>query len=310
MDPAISVVVVCDYAPGTPEGWDDVRKSLISLSRQELDEPVEFLFCESERFRNQVPPDLTAIVPSLRTLFFTDDSSYALKNHAVAAASAEFVAFLDADCIAAPSWLRGLLSALRVNSNAAAVSGRTVYPGRSLGSRVCGLLARSYLDPGHAGQTRFIAINNCGFRRSAYLAHPLPVGIGTFSSRIQSEALYGDGWVLLFDPEISVVHDFEGWAMEADVRRNAGHGTIATRLADSSLPYASLTRWGWPSIVPILAGKVVDSWRDCFRCGRDYGVRWFELPAAMLISLGVHMLEVPGMLQAFNSRVLPKSHFR
>ncbi len=106
MDPAISVVVVCDCAPGTPEGWDDVRKSLISLSRQELDEPVEFLFCESERFRNQVPPDLTAIVPSLRTLFFTDDSSYALKNHAVAAASAEFVAFLDADCIAAPRWLR------------------------------------------------------------------------------------------------------------------------------------------------------------------------------------------------------------
>ncbi len=80
MDPAISVVVVCDYAPGTPEGWDDARKSLISLSRQELDEPVEFLFCESERFRNQVPPDLTAIVPSLRTLFFTDDSSYALKK--------------------------------------------------------------------------------------------------------------------------------------------------------------------------------------------------------------------------------------
>jgi GT2 family glycosyltransferase len=144
----------------------------------------------------------------------------------VRAASAEIVAILDADCKPDPSWLTRLTKALRAHPDAAAVSGKTVHPQQLFSVRVCALLARSYLDPGHAGLTHFIAINNCAFRRAAYRSHPLPTTMGTFTSRIQSEALLRDGWELRFDPQIQVTHDFEGWHMEADLRRNAGHGTI------------------------------------------------------------------------------------
>lgn len=307
---AISVVIVSDYAAGGPVALRDIRRARSALAQQDLDEPAEFLLIESECFRAQLGPDLPTILPALRTLFFPEKESYPLKNHGVEAASAEYVTILDADCIPDPTWLRRLLRVLRENAKLAAVSGRTVYPDESYSARVSALLSRSYLDRGRAGATQFIAINNCAFRRSAYLHHPLPTGIGTFSSRLQSEMLVREGWTLWFDPDIEVIHDFEGWAMEADLRRNAGHGTIITRLRDASLPYAWLARLGRVSIPLILAGKIVDSWRDCVRCGRHYGVSWYTLPAAMLLSIGIHSLEIPGMLQAYKGTRLGQSFFR
>jgi len=311
--PAVSVAIVSDYAAGGAKGWDDIRTAVAALARQDFAEAVEFLLVESERFRSGLTPDLTSTLPDLKVHFVQDYASYALKNEAVRLASGEYVAILDADCIPEPSWLRRLIGTLRGHPRAAAVSGRTVYPGETFSSRVCALLARSYLDPGFeggSGRTRFIAINSCAFRRKAYQCHPLPTDIGTFSSRLQSEALLHDGWDLLFDPEVRVIHDFEGWGMEADVRRNAGHGTVATRLKDSTLPWARLARLGPVSIPVILAGKIFDSWKDCVRCGPVYGIRWWQLPASLCVSIAVHMLEIPGMWRAYEGKILRSSFFR
>lgn len=307
--PAISVVIVSDYAAGGPESWERIRRTLTALARQDLDEPTEFLLIESERFRDQLPPELSTILPSLRTLFFPDIGSYALKNRGVDAAAAEYVALVDADCLPGSTWLRRMLHALRGNPKLAAVSGRTVYPSASFTGRVSALLSRSYLDPGDAAETHYIATNNCAVRRAAYLAHPLPTEIGTFSAHVQSHALARDGWTLWFEPEAEVTHDFEGWAMEADLRRNAGHGTIAAGLA-SSVSYAWLARMGPVAIVPLLAGKILGSWRDCIRCGGSYHIPWYGVPAAMLLSIGVHALEAPGMLRAYKRAGLKSSLFR
>ena len=307
---AVSVAIVSDYAAGGAKGWDDIRTAVGALAKQDFGEPAEFLLVESERFRSGLTPDVTSTLPGLKVHFVEDYASYALKNEAVRLASGDYVAILDADCIPERSWLRLLIGTLRAHPKAAAVSGKTVYPGSAFSVRVCALLARSYLDPGYAGRTQFISLNSCAFRREAYLSRPLATDIGTFSSRLQSEFLLHDGWHLLFDPEIQVIHDFEGWRMEADVRRNAGHGTIATRLKDRTLPWAGLTRLGRVSIPLILAGKIFDSWKDCLRCGRAYGIRWWQLPAAMCVSIALHMMEVPGMWRAYEGKILRSSFFR
>ena len=82
------------------------------------------------------------------------------------------------------------------------------------------------------------------------------------------------------------------------------------REAGAPAPDAWLARIGRLSIVPILAGKVLDSWRDCLRCGRRYGIRWYELPAVMMASVGLHALEIPGMLRAYHRGGLGRSLFR
>ena len=172
------------------------------------------------------------------------------------------------------------------------------------------LLSRAVPRPRSRRPDGFVSNNNGAFRRAIYLAHPLPEDAGPFGARMQSEAILRDGGELWFEPRMRVVHDFEGWAMEADLRRNAGYGTVTTRLLDPRLPYAWLTRLGYASIPLFVAGKTLDSWRDCLRCARHYGVRWYELPAALALSVVVHAMEAPGMVRAFERRTLTTTAYR
>lgn len=308
--PAISVVIVCDYAAGGEGGWGDIRKALAAMAAQDFEEPAEFILCESEEFRENVPADLSAVLPGLKILFVRGQSAYELKNAAAEAASGEFLALIDADCVARPDCLRRLVASLRNHPEAAAVCGKTIYPEKALSVRISSLLSRAYIDPGREGPTSFMSQNCVAYRREEYLAHPMPTHMGGFASHVQAEELWRSGSVVWFDPMIQVEHDFEGWSMERDFRRNRGHGTIRTRLLDPSLPYAWLVRLGRIGIAPIVAWKIFSSWRECVRCGRGYGIRWYELPAAMAASVGINLLEVPGMLAAFRGHGPGRSNFR
>jgi len=89
-----------------------------------------------------------------------------------------------------------------------------------------------------------------------------------------------------------------------------GESAVRTRLLDRSLPYAWLVRLGRIGIVPLLTGKILTSWWDCIRCGRAYGIRWYELPVVMMASVGINLLELPGMLTAFRNDSLTETCFR
>lgn len=310
VNPVVSVVIVSDYAGGETKAWDDLKATLAALARQDFAGPTEFLLSESADIAQQVSSDLMTTLPSLKVVLSSASSSYALKNEGVRAASADIVATLDADCIPGSDWLRHLMDTMRDHPNVVAVSGRTVYTGDSLTERVLALLSRSYLDPGCTGRTRFISNNNAGFRRSIFLTHPLPTDAGPFAARLQSEAILRSGGQLLFEPRMRVVHDFAGWAMERDIRRNIGYGTITTRLRDRALPYAWLARLGSASILLFAVAKTLDSWSDCVRCGRQYGVRWYELPIAFCLAVVVHVMEIPGMISAFQGQEITETAYR
>jgi hypothetical protein len=99
-------------------------------------------------------------------------------------------------------------------------------------------------------------------------------------------------------------------SMEADIRRNIGYGTVATRIADPSLPYARLARIGVAAVPLIFAGKLLTTWGDCLRCASAYGVRWFELPATLLAGVVVNIMEIPGMLAAYRGLPIERTAYR
>ncbi len=305
-----SVIVVSDYAAGETKSWEDLRRALRAWAEQEGAPAEEFILVESSRFKGRIPSDVLGMVSNMKVLYVDAESSYELKNRAVEAAFGDWVGIVDADCIPHRSWLRVLRAAIAGHPDAAAVSARTVYPGRSRMERILGLLSRSYLDPGRSGPTHFISGNAAAFKRDVYCRHPLPVGMGAFASRIQSEAFLRDGATLWFDPELVVVHDFEGWPMEWDIRRNLGYGTVITRLRDDRLPYARLIRAGVMAIPLIVAGKTFDGIRDCLRCFRHYDVRMYELPLALALTVVTHVAEIPGMWQAFRGKAIAGSQYR
>jgi glycosyltransferase involved in cell wall biosynthesis len=306
----LSVIVVSDYAAGEEKSWEDLRRALRAWVNQEGMPAEEFILVESSRFKGQIPNDVLGLIPNMTILYIDAESSYELKNLAAEAATGDWLAIVDADCIPQRSWLQVLRGAIAEHPDVAAVSAKTMYPGRSRMERVLGLLSRSYLDPGRSGLTRFISGNAACFRRDVYRRHPLPTGIGAFASRIQSEAFLRDGATLLFDPELVVVHDFEGWPMEKDIRRNHGYCTVITRLRDDRLPYARLVRAGVMAIPLIVAGKTLDSVRDCLRCYRQYNVKTYELPLALALTVVTHLLEIPGMLAAYRSHTMGATSYR
>lgn len=310
MPPVVSVVIVSDYAPGAGDAWHDVRRALGALAAQDLDEPFECVLLASSGDDASVPPDLATSFPQLRVVTDPARDSYGLKNAGVRAATADLVAILDADCTPRPDWLRRGLAALRADPGAIAVSGRTTYAGSGVGERALAVLSRAYLDPGASGPTTFISNNNAIVRRADYLAHPLPTNGGPFASRLQSEAMRRGGARFRFEPAMRVVHEFEGWAMERDIRRNIGYGTIRIRQLDPKMPWAWLARLGVASIPLFVAARTVDSWRDTLRAGHHYGLRWFEQPVAALLAVVVHLLEIGGMRQAFRDEPITTTAYR
>jgi hypothetical protein len=308
--PMVSVILVSDYAAGDDKGWDDLRHVLVALARQDYSGVFECVLSEHDQLAATIPTDLTDLLPSLRVVTSPHAGSYALKNHGVSQALADIAVILDADCSPSPDWLTNIVAAFSAHPDADAISGRTKYEGRSLLERTLALLSRSYLDTVHAGSAGFISNNNAAWKRSAYLQHPLPTDAGPFAARMQSESVLRAGGTLRFEPTMCVVHEFEGWGMEADIRRHTGFGTVVTRLRDPRLPYARLIRSGRMAIPAIALGKTWNAWRDCVRCWRVFGLRAHEVPFALVMAPLLIALETSGMWAAYMDRDITGSSYR
>lgn len=308
--PEISVVIVSDYAGGGEKSWKDLRSTLTALAQQDGKVNAEWLLCENKASARSMPDDIRGMLPNLNLVLSDEGGSYELKNAGFRAATSNCVAMLDADCVPARDWLKNAVAAMKAMPKVAVISGRTVYPSAGLTERILSLLSRSYVDRGVPGPTRFISNNNSIWRRDVYLENLLPSGLGPFAGRMQSESIMRTGYQLWFDPSVRVIHDFEGWPMESDIRRNTGYGTIISRLQDPFMPQAWLTHMGVGSIPVFVGGKILDSWRDCVRCASAFGVKWFQIPLVLLCSVVVHLMEIPGMWQAFRRKAIMGTQYR
>jgi cellulose synthase/poly-beta-1,6-N-acetylglucosamine synthase-like glycosyltransferase len=308
--PVVTVVTMTDFEVGTEKAWDDLRKTLHALARQDFSGPAEIIFLEDEKLKDQIPPDLTEILPQLQIALSNEALQYDMKSEAASLGTADIVILLDGDCAPVPGWLRALVETMQEHPEAGVVSGRTVYEGNTFLERACGVLGRAYVDRRGTIRTEHISNNNAAFRRDALLKHPLPNEAGPFASKLHAEAIRRTGWALLFDPRASATHAFEGWWMECDIRRNMGYGFIKVRQLDSTLPFGRWARFGYGSIPFYAAARVVESWLRIARFYRNYNIRWYELPAVFAVAIGVHVVEIPGMISAVQQRPITQTAYR
>ena len=296
--PSVSVLIVSDYGGHSDQDWNYLRDTLAALRAQIFAGPVELILVDSSAVGETMPPDVVELSATLRVVHDGDVDSCALLNRAVQGAAADIVALLDGDCAPVPGWIAAGVECLRKHPEAVAVSGRTVYPDKGVSYRVLAALSRSFIDPGGPGVTHFISNNNALVRRAALLAHPLGKPPRALAARLQTEAIRIDGGVLRFEPRMRVTHRFEGWRMERRIRRNVGYRAVRVRQLDPRVPFAWMTRLGALAVPCMVAARTLDSFRDCVRVGREYGVRWFELPLAFAAAVAVHLLEIGGMRAA------------
>jgi hypothetical protein len=296
-------MVVSDYRPAEQKSWDDLRATLAALAAQNFEEPVEYLLLENASDLKSMPTDVPQTLPGIRVIASEARGSYPLKNAGVQAAAADLVMVLDADCTPDRGWVRAGVDAMRRRPDAVAISGRTTYPGRSTLERSLGLLSRCYVDRGTAGPVRLLSTNNMIVRRRVFSADPLPDDAGPFAYRLLTERLLRQGGKLYFEPAMRAVHDFEGWPMERDLRRQVGWTSIRIRQLDPNIPGARVVRLLRPGAVPLLyAYRLVESAGHCFRLPRHFGLHWRHIPLLLALAALVHSLELPGMFRALSGK--------
>jgi hypothetical protein len=307
--PAVTVVTLADFEVGTARAWDDLRATLRDLARQDFTGTAEYIFLENVELKDQVPADLTQILPELQIAFTDKTLQYDMKSEAAALGTADIVVLLDADCAPVPGWLRSLVETFEAHPKAGVVSGRTVYEGRTFLERACGVLGRAYVER-RALRTEHISNNNAGFRREVLRRHPLPSEAGPFSSKLHADAILRDGWELLFDPHAAATHVFDGWEMERDIRRNMGYGFIKVRQINPELPFGRVVQLGYASVPFYFLARIGESWLRTIRFYRSYNLQWYEVPGVLGLAVGVHVMEVPGMITALQGRTITHTAYR
>ncbi len=197
--PAAAVIVLA-YNAGA-----FIRRSLGSLRRQTFAEPFEIIVVWSGDF--ETPAVVRREFPEVRVVGRPQRLlTGAARNLGLAHTGAEIVAFLAADCEAAPDWLERRVAAHREGHDL--VGGAVVWaqPANAL-ARASHLLEYNAFPPGRPREVVQSPVYNLSFRRSVFdrcgrYDETLPCGEDT----ALIWALVATGQRFLFDPAIRIVH--------------------------------------------------------------------------------------------------------
>lgn len=296
--PSVSIITVSDYKTGDPSSMKALQLTLAGLAKQDYDGSVEYILVEAEDSLNQVPDDISEVLPELRVVIGDQGpTSYDLKNAGAQAASSDFVVMLDADCAPHPKWLSSLMGHRQRHPNAAAISGRTMYKKQGVLPNIFALLDRGYVDCGGPGECGAISNNNGAFSREILLKFPLENDVGPFGSKPHSDQIKADGGELRFEPGMVVYHGYGAWPMAKEIREFTGYAMARYRKINPNAKYGWLYRLGPVAIPVIFAMGLLDSWISILKLYPHYDLKWYNVPYAFYVAFRAQLLEIPGLVK-------------
>jgi hypothetical protein len=263
-----------------------------ALRRQECSGPIEILLV-ARATADSVDQRL-AHLPNFRIVIVDADATYyEMKNAGGCAATTDYVAFIDADCIPSPHWAETAVTAL--DAGADVVAGRTRYTGPGRWAQ-----AMSFFDFGQVGRrpdgsaTQFL-LSNAAFRVDVFRSHQVDTrGHRSGGCYMTTQRLRADNHYLAYVPQMTVTHgnDYRV-AMGLAKRLRNGHDAAALRRLDETrlLPYRWITRLG-PLGAPLVAGKRIwDDWVRLWRRHAELDISVKELPVVALLSIPLRIVE-------------------
>jgi hypothetical protein len=234
--------------------------------------------------------------PEVSVVPVDDPTYYTMKNAGARAATSEYVAFLDGDCLPGPGWADAAVAAL--DAGADVVAGKTRYAGPGALSRLMGYFDLGTVSTRADGSASAFHLNNVAFRRDVFLSNPLDTRFRRSGGCVLANfQLRAANRRIVYEPAMYVTHGNDwkkGFGLSK--RLGSGHNTVNILRYDDTgaVPYAWLTRLG-PLAAPLVAVRRI--WDDLFLLARqhdDLGIPVVAIPVVWLIAIPFRLLEGVG----------------
>lgn len=260
--PICSIIIPSFRAAAT------IRACLIALRDQQIDQPYEIIVVDSS-------PDEAVVLaarqfPAVRAIHLLHQTDPAqARNIGAEEARGRYLAFIDADCVAAPDWLARLVATLEQGYDA--VGGAIANGNGATLVSWAGYLCefREFLPGDQARDVPNLTLGNVAYRRAIFeAAGGFPVGAFPQEDQVFHHTLRRLGARIRFDPRIVIAHTHrtERVAFLEHQRRIGRANARVLRALD--LPGAAIVRRPWlagltlPGLVLL---RFVRTLRACWR---------------------------------------------
>jgi glycosyltransferase involved in cell wall biosynthesis len=308
--PLVSVVIeTVTSRSGSPNGSlaDTLAGALKALDQQTYaQELIQVIVALDSGVAAGEADELSRRYPSVKLVSSLKRNYFAAKNVGALAADGDVIALLDGDCVPEPHWLEALLGPLE--SGAAAVGGRSRYPGGAWLARTFSVPDFAYILAEQSGAASGFNIHNVAFRREVLLTHP-------FDERIPRDGgcyllfhqLRAEGARILHEPRAEVAHnlDFHGFGFVSKHFNRGYDGATVYRIDDGAALRGTrlFRRLGAVALVPITGRRIIVDWLRLLRHRRQIGISFLALPYFGAIAVVTRLIELTGGLSAGLSRL-------
>lgn len=248
MKPRISVIIT------TYNEEDNIRTCLGSLEQQKGDIPFETILVDSSRDRTAAIvreefPHVILITRPERT--YCGDG----RNSAIERARGDIIAFLDADCAAAPDWIEQieLTHAGSCRAAGGTIANREPASLTAWASYFCEY--SRYMPGSPSGRVKDMAGANLSFDRALFDAYG-PFINGTYASDSAFNARLAEAGIsICYAPEISIGHRSIA-SFRRFLKHEFIHGCAFAVVRVEHLGFASWRRWLYPWIFFLITAKL------------------------------------------------------
>ncbi|WP_337286884.1 glycosyltransferase [Candidatus Methylomirabilis sp.] len=271
---ALSVIVPSYNAAST------IEACLMSLINQDVKDPYEIIVVDSSE--DNTPRIISEKFPSVHLIHFNERTfAQAARARGLRHASGEFVAMVDADCVASPDWLAKLLDRHR-NGNYAAVGGalQNGTPWSLTGT--IGYLSEfsRQLPSARKELTRTLVAGNVCYRRDVLEPWGIPEDLDGGEDVLINWRLCKSGWAMLFDQEIQVTHfNKTGLMTVLGYHHRLGRFGARCRRIEPDLPGSIFLKHPFLGIsLPLVRLLLVTGRLISYRDWKNLAIVWLALP--------------------------------
>jgi len=202
----MNAIPMCSIVIPSYRAAHTISACLAALHQQDFSLPFEIIVVDSSS--DETPDIVRRMFPDVQLIHLDRQTDPAqARNIGAEHARGEVLAFIDADCVAAPNWLRLLHTTLEqgydgVGGAIANGNGESLV---SWASYICEF--REFLPDGAARDVHNLTLGNAAYRREVFWAvGGFPVGCFPQEDQVFHHALREQGYRIRFDPHIVVAH--------------------------------------------------------------------------------------------------------